>query len=67
MLVKTPYVVLVDNNGDSIQGEAMGTVSKGAYPVDIMNKIGYDFAAIGNHEFDYGYDRHRCRSGRTLP
>ena len=56
VLKKTPYVVLVDN-GDSIQGEAMGTISKGEYPVEIMNKVGYDYAAIGNHEFDYGMDR----------
>lgn len=55
-LAKTPYVVLVDN-GDAIQGEEMGTVSKGEYPVEIMNKVGYDFAVLGNHEFDYGIGR----------
>ena len=35
----------------------MGTLSKGAYIVDIMNYIGYDVATIGNHEFDYGMDQ----------
>ncbi|MCH3906784.1 MAG: bifunctional metallophosphatase/5'-nucleotidase [Sphaerochaeta sp.] len=55
-LQKTPYVVLVDA-GDAIQGEEMGSVSKGEYPVEIMNKAGYAFGAIGNHEFDYGMDR----------
>lgn len=47
------YVSLVDC-GDAIQGEFIGTVSKGKYIVDIMNRLGYDFAIPGNHEFDYG-------------
>lgn len=46
------YVALVDC-GDAIQGESIGTLSAGAYLVDIMNEVGYDFAAFGNHEFDY--------------
>ena len=50
---KTDYVTLVDC-GDALQGDAIGTVSKGEYLVDIMNYIGYDFAVLGNHEFDYG-------------
>ena len=48
-------VTLVDA-GDAIQGGNIGTVSKGAYLVDIMNKVGYDLAIPGNHEFDYGMD-----------
>ena len=52
-LKKTPYVTLVDN-GDAVQGTLIGTISKGSYIVDIMNKVGYDFATFGNHEFDYG-------------
>lgn len=53
---KTPYVTLVDC-GDALQGNAMGTVSQGEYPVEIMNCVGYDFAVLGNHEFDYGMER----------
>ena len=49
------YVTLVDA-GDAIQGEAIGTLSDGAYLVDIMNYIGFDLATYGNHEFDYGMD-----------
>ena len=52
----TDYVALVDD-GDAIQGEALGTLSKGEYPVQIMNEMGYDFAVPGNHEFDYGMDQ----------
>lgn len=48
-------VTLVDA-GDAIQGGAVGTLSKGAYLVELMNASGYDFAVPGNHEFDYGMD-----------
>ena len=48
--------LLVDN-GDAIQGDAIGTLSKGEYITDIMNYVGYDVAGLGNHEFDYGMDQ----------
>lgn len=48
-------VTLVDA-GDAIQGGPIGTLTKGASLVDIMNEAGYDFAIPGNHEFDYGMD-----------
>ncbi|MBE7722259.1 bifunctional metallophosphatase/5'-nucleotidase [Lacrimispora indolis] len=56
MQAQTPYVTLVDN-GDAIQGAPIGTLSDGGYLIDIMNKVGYDFAVPGNHEFDYGMPR----------
>ncbi len=49
-------VILVDN-GDAIQGDTVGTLSKGEYIVDLMNEAGFDVATPGNHEFDYGMDR----------
>ncbi len=49
-------VILVDA-GDAIQGDVIGTVSRGSYLVDIMNEVGYDYAVFGNHEFDYGMER----------
>lgn len=49
-------VLLVDC-GDAIQGAPIGTISKGAYIIDIMNEMGYDVATLGNHEFDYGSER----------
>ena len=48
-------VVLVDD-GDAIQGEPIGTMTKGEAMIDLMNAIGYDVAIPGNHEFDYGMD-----------
>ena len=50
------YVTLVDA-GDAIQGQAIGTLSKGTYLRDIMNEMGYDVRVPGNHEFDYGMDQ----------
>ena len=49
-------VVLVDC-GDAVQGEPIGTISTGEYIIDIMNKMDYDVAIPGNHEFDYGAER----------
>ncbi len=55
-LAKTNHVLLVDN-GDSIQGEPIGTMTTGGSNIELMNAVGYDIATIGNHEFDYGMDR----------
>ena len=46
-------VVLVDG-GDLFQGTLMSNVTEGAVVIDAFNLLGYDAAAIGNHEFDYG-------------
>ena len=48
-------VLLVDD-GDAIQGAPIGTFTNGRAVADLMNKIGYDIAIPGNHEFDYGMD-----------
>jgi 2',3'-cyclic-nucleotide 2'-phosphodiesterase (5'-nucleotidase family) len=52
---KRNEVILVDN-GDNIQGDAMGLLTKGEALLDLMNKMGYSVAIPGNHEFDYGMD-----------
>lgn len=46
-------VVLVDG-GDLFQGTLMSNVTEGAVVIEAFNLLGYDAAAIGNHEFDYG-------------
>ena len=51
------YATLLVDDGDAIQGEPMGTLSKGEAIVDLMNAMHYDVAIPGNHEFDYGMDR----------
>lgn len=50
------YDVILVDAGDFIQGVAIGTLSDGEYPMQIMNAVGYDAAIPGNHEFDYGMD-----------
>lgn len=49
-------VILVDV-GDNIQGEPVGTLSKGEIPLELMNAMQYDIAIPGNHEFDYGMEQ----------
>lgn len=56
MKTQTPHVALVDL-GDAMQGDYIANASKGTHIVDIMNKVGYDFAVLGNHEFDYGMEQ----------
>ena len=50
---KDNYVLLVDD-GDALQGEPVGTMTRGEAIIDIMNEVGYDIAIPGNHDFDYG-------------
>lgn len=51
------YHVLLVDNGDSIQGEPVGTMTTGEANIKLMNAVGYDIATMGNHEFDYGMER----------
>ena len=45
-------VILVDA-GDHIQGGTIGLLTSGKAIIQIMNKLKYDVATLGNHEFDY--------------
>ena len=49
-------VILVDA-GDFSQGTTYVSTSKGADAIAMMNAVGYDFATLGNHEFDYGWEQ----------
>ncbi len=51
------YTTILVDDGDSIQGEVIGTLSRGETIVELMNALGYDAAIPGNHEFSYGMDR----------
>ena len=55
LMARGKNVVTVDA-GDAIQGEVIGSITKGEAVVDIMNAVGYDYAVPGNHEFDYGME-----------
>ena len=53
---ENPNVLLLDA-GDTFHGQAIASLNKGESIVRIMNEIGYDAMAPGNHDFNYGYDR----------
>ena len=50
------YEVILVDDGDAIQGEMIGTISKGETIIELMNDLRYDVAIPGNHEFDYGVE-----------
>ena len=56
-LEKRGYSTILADNGDAIQGEFLGALTKGASIIKLMNAVGYDVAVPGNHEFDYGMSR----------
>jgi 2',3'-cyclic-nucleotide 2'-phosphodiesterase (5'-nucleotidase family) len=49
---KNPYLLL--DSGDYSSGTFEAEESKGAVSVELMNKLGYNAATIGNHEGDFG-------------
>ena len=49
-----PEGTLVLDGGDLYQGTALSNLTDGRATIDVMNDAGFDAAAIGNHEFDWG-------------
>ncbi|MGD8456055.1 MAG: bifunctional UDP-sugar hydrolase/5'-nucleotidase [Anaerolineales bacterium] len=47
-----PFLVL--SGGDMWTGPAISTWFEGASMVEVMNAMGYQASAVGNHEFDFG-------------
>ena len=58
------YVLLADA-GDFIQGDPTVSDSQGKTAIELMNLAGYDVAAPGNHEFDYGYPNLKTLAGEA--
>ncbi|MFN2383605.1 MAG: 5'-nucleotidase C-terminal domain-containing protein, partial [Gemmatimonadota bacterium] len=56
-----PGATLHLNGGDVMQGTVISNLTAGRSTVDVLNAIGLDGAAIGNHEFDWGVDTLRAR------
>ena len=48
--------ILVDA-GDALHGQTIATLERGESIVNIMNQVGYDVMAPGNHDFNYGSER----------
>lgn len=55
-----PYLVL--SGGDMWTGAAVSTWFEGEGMAEVLNAMGYDAAAVGNHEFDFGLEALRARS-----
>ena len=51
-----PKNLLLFDSGDFSQGSSYYTMFKGDVEVGLMNRMGYDAATIGNHEFDFGLE-----------
>lgn len=52
---QNPDLLLFDS-GDFSQGSPYYTIYKGDIEIELMNRMHYDAATIGNHEFDFGLD-----------
>ncbi|MCD8203203.1 MAG: metallophosphoesterase, partial [Prevotella sp.] len=52
---ENPDLLLIDS-GDFSQGSPYYTMYKGDVEIGLMNRMGYDVATIGNHEFDFGVE-----------
>ena len=54
--------------GDTATGPALSTVFQNDPVIAVMNLMGYDACALGNHEFDYGLaSLERWRKDATFP
>ena len=45
------------NAGDLVQGTPVSTLYKGLPIYQIAKRLGFDVSTLGNHEFDYGWQR----------
>src|SRR5580698_10514727 len=45
------------NAGDLVQGTPVSTIFQGVPIYQIANALGFDVSTLGNHEFDYGWQR----------
>lgn len=53
---QNPNTLLLDA-GDTFHGTTFATLEQGGSIAEVMNAVGYDGMAAGNHDFNYGYQR----------
>ena len=53
------------DGGDEMQGTTVSNWFYGRSVIEAMNAIGYDAAAVGNHEYDWGVDTLKRRIGES--
>ena len=57
------FIIL--SGGDMWTGPAISTWFDGESMSEVMNKMGYDAATVGNHEFDFGLDMLQVRQSQS--
>ncbi|MGC9349783.1 MAG: bifunctional metallophosphatase/5'-nucleotidase, partial [Anaerolineae bacterium] len=57
------YLIL--SGGDTWTGPAISSWFDGESMVEVMNLMGYDAVALGNHEFDFGLEGLRSRAAQA--
>ncbi|MEM9434431.1 MAG: 5'-nucleotidase C-terminal domain-containing protein [Pseudomonadota bacterium] len=57
--------VLATSAGDSISPSLLSSFDEGAHMIALLNMVGLDAMALGNHEFDFGPDVTRARIGEA--
>ena len=53
--------VVATSGGDSISPSLLSSFDEGAHMIALLNMVGLDAMALGNHEFDFGPDVTRAR------
>ncbi|MAT98940.1 MAG: hypothetical protein CL608_17490 [Anaerolineaceae bacterium] len=56
---------LLLSGGDMWTGPAISTWFQGQSMAEVMNAMGYDAAAVGNHEFDFGLEALQTRAAES--
>jgi 5'-nucleotidase / UDP-sugar diphosphatase len=56
---RSPERVILVHAGDAFSDDLLGNLSRGEAMIQLMNAIGYQLMALGNHDFDYGVKRTR--------
>jgi 2',3'-cyclic-nucleotide 2'-phosphodiesterase (5'-nucleotidase family) len=46
--------VIVTHGGNALSPSLLSSFDQGAHMIDLLNRIGIDVMAVGNHEFDFG-------------
>ncbi len=55
--------LLMLHGGDAFGDDLLGNLTRGEATIRLLNTIGVDFMALGNHDFDYGVERTRELQG----
>lgn len=52
--------ILLLDAGDAIGDDLLANLTQGESMIKLMNAVGYQYMALGNHDFDYGWERTRA-------